>query len=317
MAQLYTQCTEEVLPIVIYAIGQEELSPSDIIELQDLRNIAPDVPVLFVCSGPSDLAESDQHAAVAVPTTKPGWTRPGRRDHRKAVRTSLWLFEQLCDVGYLTRLPTEAKRVWRHSGAALEAESEFVESFHAFRQQVIFYVHHVLQQYLTQAATILKNAHTRCLKMFILTAFDMARDMIITPKRIDYARQREGALYDSLLALATLKQEEIRIVVTDTINNLQEPLLTEAVAHTFRSVVVPESGEISSSRDVQACTHEIQHLVLSRLNREIAGQITGSVEYLRENYTGTLRRCLESLEERGDKENYDCPSAEPRAPADS
>lgn len=62
----------------------------------------------------------------------------------------------------------------------------------------------------------------------------MARDMIITPKRIDYARQKENELYESLLIIATKKQEEIRVVITTTVNNLQEQLLNEAASYQFK-----------------------------------------------------------------------------------
>lgn len=46
----------------------------------------------------------------------------------------------------------------------------------------------------------------------------------------------------------------------------------------------------------KVATIEIQHLVLRKLNESVASQIVQSVGCLNESFTGTLRRCLESLE---------------------
>ncbi len=45
--------------------------------------------------------------------------------------------------------------------------------------------------------------------MFILSAFEMAREMQITPKRLDYARMKEAELYESLMKIAEKKQDEM------------------------------------------------------------------------------------------------------------
>ncbi|RUS75378.1 hypothetical protein EGW08_016868 [Elysia chlorotica] len=57
-----------------------------------------------------------------------------------------------------------------------------------------------------------------------------------------------------------------------------------------------ESGQVSSTREVQACTDQIREMVLGRLNHAVAGKLVSSVDILRDSYTGTLTRCLESLE---------------------
>ena len=47
--------------------------------------------------------------------------------------------------------------------------------------------------------------------MFINSAFDMARDISITPKRVSYARAKEDELFRSLMDIANRKQEEIKV----------------------------------------------------------------------------------------------------------
>ena len=53
---------------------------------------------------------------------------------------------------------------------------------------------------------------------------------------------------------------------------------------------------------LKLCTGQIQELVLTSLNSQIAVKLIGSVAILKDSYTGVLTRCLESLE-RYDKDH--------------
>ena len=48
MKQIYTQITENVVPIFIYVIEQDTLSSNDIEELRFFRSIVPNEPILFI-----------------------------------------------------------------------------------------------------------------------------------------------------------------------------------------------------------------------------------------------------------------------------
>ena len=50
-----------------------------------------------------------------------------------------------------------------------------------------------------------------------------------------------------------------------------------------------ESGQVSTTREVQACTDQIREMVLSRLNHAVAGKLVSSVDILRDSYTGERR----------------------------
>ena len=80
------------------------------------------------------------------------------------------------------------------------------------------------------------QAHNRCMRKFILYAFDMAREIQITPRRISYAREKEAELYESLMDIASRKQDEIRNVIADTVANLKEDLLDKAAAYEFKGL---------------------------------------------------------------------------------
>ena len=69
-------------------------------------------------------------------------------------------------------------------------------------------------------------------------------------------------------------------------------------------IMDPDQGEILSPRDLKSCTEQIQELVLSTLNTAVASKLLGSVDILKDSYTGVLTRCLESLEQ-SDRENTD------------
>lgn len=179
--------------------------------------------------------------------------------------------------------------------------------------------------------------------------------MSSTPRKIVYAREKEQILYESLISLASLKQEELRFLISNTIESNRERIIQEVKNNQFTdstesrscsnistllitklapdssikansndteieikhssNLFTPQKSENSNkksedsfleisnlssvnfARDYTKITNKIQELVLSMLNNAIAQKITESVEILKENYLGTLKRCLKTLEE--------------------
>ncbi|CAF3992623.1 unnamed protein product, partial [Rotaria sp. Silwood1] len=62
MRQIYTQITENIVPIFIYIIDQEILSENDIDELRLFRSIVPNEPILFIRIDQSDNSSSTNEA---------------------------------------------------------------------------------------------------------------------------------------------------------------------------------------------------------------------------------------------------------------
>lgn len=293
---------EDTLPIFIYAISCSTLSEQDTRDLVTLKSMRPKDPVFFIRvpdQSTADLTESEQHVKTEIIELR-------RKNKLKRNESSEGIFQQLCDLGFLSSCPAKSKRTQNQNRKCrVELESEFVEYFECF-SNILLFTRHVLQSYLVTATTVLCNVHTRCLHMFINVAFDMARDMLITPKRIEYARKKENELYESLLEIANRKQDEIRDLIVETISSMREYLIDKAANHQFTDFRASQSIRMSTTKELQACTGEIQDLVLGTLNNAVAAKLVDSVECLHENVIGTLQRCLEGLEKCW---SIDCPES--------
>ncbi len=164
--------------------------------------------------------------------------------------TSLSLFQQLVELAYLTLLPgsgagdvpateTRRERLLTSSSDSdsfcdtYATESELVEDLSNLRNLLPSFTHRVLQNQLIKAASLLNVVHTRCLQMFIVMAFDMQRDMQMTPKRLEFARSKETQLYQALMDIALRKQDEIRNIIAVTIDGMREMLLDKAANYEF------------------------------------------------------------------------------------
>lgn len=56
----------------------------------------------------------------------------------------------------------------------------------------------------------------------------MQRDLQITPRRLEYTREKEGELFTSLMAIANRKQEEMKEMIVETLGSMKEKLLEDA-----------------------------------------------------------------------------------------
>ncbi|CAG0912537.1 unnamed protein product [Notodromas monacha] len=194
----------------------------------------------------------------------------------------------------LGRKGLSAKKVGRTCDTVFAAVgSELVEGIEEMGS-IMSFVRRVLQSYLVQASTALNQIHAACLKMFILSAFDMARELQITPVRLAFAREKELELYNSLMDIAIGRQEEIKNAIVTTVQERYDDLLDMAANYPLENI--PADGAPLTASAIQACWEELQDLVLGTLNSEVALKIVGSVNFMRDSFVGTLQRCLESLE---------------------
>lgn len=143
------------------------------------------------------------------------------------------LCQQLRRLGFLPGSEDEAELRKVLAQDYFTVESVFVARFNEFHVTFSRFTRQNFQSYLVNAATVLNNSHTRCLKMFILSAFDMARDMLITPKKLEFAREKEDELYKSLLSIAVSKIDEIRLIISETILDISEDLKDAASKYDF------------------------------------------------------------------------------------
>lgn len=286
-------------------------------ELLQVKALAPDMAVFFVKCNRTPPAELTDSMTESGRNEVMDGLKEGKDDfipgmvngeihcvgmEQSTKNNKTRLLEQLCELKYLS-LETDGDKtpesnVQPTNSSILMAtrpKSSLIEDFSLFPCFLLF-VRQVLQYNVVWAATVLNEAHIRVLGMFITTAFDMARDMVITPRRLDYAREKEEDLYKALMESASRKQEEIRDLIHSAICTLTPDILKEVEELRFDEIKLVGDDELANPKDLQYCTTVIQELVLARINNSVAQGLISSVRYLQDNFVGTLKRCIESLE---------------------
>ncbi|KAG8589366.1 hypothetical protein GDO81_006374 [Engystomops pustulosus] len=257
---------DHVQSVIVYAVSEELLSTQDEEELTDIK-AKYKLPIFFIRTTPKDKLISSSDGGCSP------------------------LHEQLTELGYLKRGICSCGA----AGSGSPAPNLLVEQFEKLRLLSGF-SRQVLQMHLVDAAMVLNMVHSRCLDLFINKAFDMRRDLQITPKRLEYTRQKESELYESLMMISDRKQEELKDMIVETLNSMREQLLEDAANMEFKGISIPQNGEPIGVQEVKSCIFQIKELIISRLNQAVVNKLISSVDYLRESFVGTLERCLRSLE---------------------
>uniref|UniRef100_A0A665TXP6 Dual serine/threonine and tyrosine protein kinase n=1 Tax=Echeneis naucrates TaxID=173247 RepID=A0A665TXP6_ECHNA len=209
---------------------------------------------------------------VRMPNTMPATSpEPSRRVEKEKDREKSVLHKQLLSLGFLTNPAGNCSCGNPTQGPAPGAKPQ------------------------SMLGEAFERLH-RLLDLFINQAFDMQRDLQITPRRLEYTREKEGELFTSLMAIANRKQEEMKEMIVDTLGSMKEQLLEDAANLEFTDIIVTTNGEPVSSKEIKSCINQIQELIVVRLNQAVANKLISSVDYLRESFVGTLERCLNSLE---------------------
>lgn len=277
-------CTRSVTPIILYAINQDSLSTEQVAELWKVKEMLS-FPICFI--------RTPDNTSTASPEPVRRAEKEKEKEREKSV-----LHKQLlsldficspignCSCGAPTQTPTPGAK----------PQSVLGEAFEKLHRLLVPFVRQVLQNQQVEAASLLNGVHCRCLDLFINQAFDMQRDLQITPRRLEYTREKEGELFNSLMAIANRKQEEMKEMIVETLGSMKEQLLEDAANLEFTDIIVTTNGEPVTSKEIKSCIHQIQELIVLRLNQAVANKLISSVDYLRESFVGTLERCLSSLE---------------------
>ncbi|RZB40626.1 dual serine/threonine and tyrosine protein kinase-like [Asbolus verrucosus] len=281
LQEILNKHMNNILPVIIYAIFEDILSDSNIQEIRKLKEIY-NFPFLFVSvsnveptQSTESLTESEQHLLECN----------GGQNTLTKIQN---LHDQLVRLGYLNDTDNiKTDELIKRKSYCLDCslyntlicDTRMNEGF-------IVFIHEVLKSSILKMAALLSEIHSQCLRRFILSAFDMAREIQITPKRILYAQDIELKLYKKLMKIAGEQQEEISGIIQRTLQEMKSNV----------SEVLEGYNENEDYQTAKMATLEIQQLVLRRLRNSVATQIVQSVGCLQESFTGTLQRCLESLE---------------------
>ncbi|KAK5872424.1 hypothetical protein PBY51_013131 [Eleginops maclovinus] len=276
--------TRGVVPIILYVINQDSLSTEQVAELCKVKKLLS-FPICFI------------RIPDTIPAASPGPERRAEKEKEKEREKSA-LHKQLLSLGFLCgptgNCPCGAPTQTPIPGA--KPQSVLGEAFERLHRLLVPFARLVLQNQQVEAANLLNGVHCRCLDLFINQAFDMQRDLQITPRRLEYTREKEGELFTSLMAIANRKQEEMKEMIVETLGSMKEQLLEDAANLEFTDIIVTTNGEPFTSKEIKSCIHQIQELIVVRLNQAVANKLISSVDYLRESFVGTLERCLNSLE---------------------
>uniref|UniRef100_H3C946 Dual serine/threonine and tyrosine protein kinase n=1 Tax=Tetraodon nigroviridis TaxID=99883 RepID=H3C946_TETNG len=258
-------CTRSVIPIILYAVNRDSLSSEQVADLRKVKEILS-FPVCY----------------VRLPDASAASAELGQRCEKDKSK----LQKQLLSRGLLGSL----------SGNCSKPQSVVGENFEKLHRILVPFTRQVLQNQQVEAASLLNGLHCRCLDLFINQAFDMQRDLQITPRRLEYTREKEGELFTSLMTIANRKQEEMKDMIVETLGSMKEQLLEDAANLEFTDIIVTTNGDPVTSKEIKSCIQQIQDLIVVRLNQAVANKLISSVDYLRESFVGTLERCLSSLE---------------------
>lgn len=277
-------CTRSVTPIILYAINQDSLSTEQVAELWKVKEMLS-FPICFI--------RTPDNTSTASPEPVRRAEKEKEKEREKsALHKQLLSLDFICSpigncsCGAPTQTPTPGAK----------PQSVLGEAFEKLHRLLVPFVRQVLQNQQVEAASLLNGVHCRCLDLFINQAFDMQRDLQITPRRLEYTREKEGELFNSLMAIANRKQEEMKEMIVETLGSMKEQLLEDAANLEFTDIIVTTNGELVTSKEIKSCIHQIQELIVLRLNQAVANKLISSVDYLRESFVGTLERCLSSLE---------------------
>lgn len=306
-----------ISPIFLYALGEQPLTEENLKELRDLKETYPYNPVLFVSSLTNisldlfvgtELTESEQHnlqAQRAISSNDP--CEPKNEDSisiDKMNSLGLTWLDQLTNLGYLgMEESVEVHKLTWLVGEEYINSSDLVDSCNKI-DRILSFTSGCLQNYLVNASTYLNEIHTASIRKFILSAFDMARKIQITPRRIQYAQQKENALYTSLMKIVNEQQEELSELIQIIIEQMKNDILiSTSDIYQYQTVPVNNSERTEWTTTVRVATSEVQRFVLGQVGEKVAKELVNSINCLRETFVGTLQRCLISLEKTYEHDN--------------
>ena len=124
------------------------------------------------------------------------------------------------------------------------------------------------------------------LQTLILYAHDLAQDVLVMPKRIQYSRMKEEELYPQLINLASKKQSEIKELIHQAIADVTDQIIQEICPTNFEGVRLQYAGARHEiSQKVVKYVHQIQEVVFRELSKQISDRLVSSVNLLHHRRT--------------------------------
>ncbi|KAF5400139.1 hypothetical protein PHET_06703 [Paragonimus heterotremus] len=181
----------------------------------------------------------------------------------------------------------------------LLVSSELVCSFQKnFEVQLHAFIRRRLQSYLFWSLREIDTMATKCLKEFVLQAYDLAHDLVITPKRLEFTRTQEAKLYQKLLENAKHRQQSILTMVADKLRQMRDvlPEMAARDLHFSQPSVLPLEKTSSNASTQQRPESTISMTPCDAQNTgvEVVGTISSS-EFGPKPITTEIRNCSASM----------------------
>lgn len=272
---------------IVYGIADSHLSATDIAFLKDLNADSCNIDIFFV---------SVTHTTDEYKTQAPDSLSVDRQplpdlvqiSERQQLRTNLLQF--LSDFGFD---PVEVEQI---PGGRSADIGDIVSDIKDLNRLPKF-VGKRLGAHLMKVAKMLHVIHKRVLTFVINVSFELKRDLMVTPTKIDFVKREESALYKDLLQKTKIKEKDVTQAVKDVQSEVTAIIPDLVDGFIFDSVEISDDGRVSSMADLKKCTEQIHELVLGTLNERLVARLTELLSGLKELYTGVLVRCLEKLEQ--------------------
>ncbi|OON16409.1 hypothetical protein X801_07779 [Opisthorchis viverrini] len=101
--------------------------------------------------------------------------------------------------------------------------SELVYHFkREFHTQLSAFVRQRLRHQVFWALASIEAAALECLKGFVLQAYDLSHDLLVTPNLLEFAKTQEARLYEKLTQTAKQRQPEILKMISDTLKEMRD-----------------------------------------------------------------------------------------------
>lgn len=129
--------------------------------------------------------------------------------------------EQLASLGFLCAVPNN---FYEDQATASDldtdsdsycVDSELLENFDSFWSFATF-ARSILQRHLVSAVSLMNVVHVRCVDMMITTAYSMARDVLCTPTRLKFAREKEVSFLMIMITIFMIFDKKSQAWLSDS-----------------------------------------------------------------------------------------------------
>ena len=146
----------------------------------------------------------------------------------------LGLFQQLLECEFITLVsPPRGIRINEATQLCESCQSELCDDIDSFRRTFPIFFKLQVRRLLIDTVSLLNIVHRRCLQAFITVAFDLSRDVQVTPVRLDFAQSKEQRLFDQLMAIADKNQTEVRTIIKQVVHEMQGDVIEAASQYDF------------------------------------------------------------------------------------